>query len=51
MAAEHAETVVASDIDHLAVEQMYRDEELPKNILPLVQNVVDPSPDWGWRNQ
>jgi hypothetical protein len=21
-----------------------------RNILPLVQNVVDPSPDWGWRN-
>jgi len=51
VAARHAEQVVASDIDPLAVEQMYRDEELPKNILPLVQNVVDPSPDWGWRNQ
>jgi SAM-dependent methyltransferase len=43
--------VVATDIDHVAVERLYRDKEAPDNILPLVQNLADPSPNWGWRNQ
>jgi len=43
--------VVATDIDHLAVERLYRDKEAPDNILPLVQNLADPSPNWGWRNR
>lgn len=52
IAAQHAVQVLAMDIDHYAVERMYRKnaaEGVP-NILPLVQNAVDPSPDWGWRN-
>ena len=43
--------VVATDIDHVAVERLYLDEETPDNILPLVQNLADPSPNWGWRNR
>lgn len=53
IAARHADTVLAMDIDHYAVERMYRknNEEGAENILPLVQNVCDPSPNWGWRNR
>ncbi len=50
IAASHCGQVVSTDIDHLAVERLYRDEARPANILPLVQNVADPSPNWGWRN-
>ncbi|NND44215.1 MAG: methyltransferase [Xanthomonadales bacterium] len=49
LAAKNCEQVIASDIDHLAVERLFRDENIPANILPLVQNVADPSPNWGWR--
>jgi SAM-dependent methyltransferase len=42
--------VVATDIDHVAVERLYLDPGIPENILPLVHNVTDPSPNWGWRN-
>jgi len=53
IAARHADQVLAMDIDHFAVERMYRRnaEEGIENVLPLVQNVVDPSPNWGWRNR
>ena len=50
VAAKHCRQVVATDIDHLAVERLYSDPDMPGNILPLVQNVADPSPNWGWRN-
>jgi SAM-dependent methyltransferase len=50
IAAKHCRQVVATDIDHLAVERLYTDPDMPGNILPLVQNVADPSPNWGWRN-
>lgn len=52
IAARHARQVLAMDIDHFAVERMYRKNTADgvSNILPLVQNVVDPSPNWGWRN-
>ena len=50
IAAQHCTQVVATDIDHFAVERLYRDPETPANVLPLVQNVADPSPNWGWRN-
>ncbi len=51
IAAEHAETVVALDADHLAVEYLYQHlkTDAEKNILPLVMNLSDPSPNWGWR--
>ncbi len=52
IAAERSASVVAMDADHLAVDKLYRAlkaERVP-NILPLVVNVTDPSPNLGWRN-
>ena len=51
IASEGCSQVVSSDIDHVAVERVFLNPDTPKNILPLVQNVADPSPNWGWRNQ
>ena len=41
------------DLDHFAVERLYRETRDTGliNILPLVQNIADPSPNWGWRNR
>jgi len=52
IAARHARQVVAMDLDHFAVERLYREVRSGEdgNILTLVQNVADPSPNWGWRN-
>ena len=52
IAARHARQVLAMDLDHFAVERLYRElrAEDRSNILTLLQNVVDPSPNWGWRN-
>jgi hypothetical protein len=51
IAAAECERVVSTDIDHVAVERIFLNPETPENILPLVQNVADPSPNWGWRNR
>jgi hypothetical protein len=53
IAARHAGQVLAMDLDHFAVERLYREirDEKGSNILTLVQNVADPSPSWGWRNR
>ncbi len=53
IAAQHASSVVAMDLDHFAVERLYRETREAKlsKILPLVQNIADPSPNWGWRNR
>jgi SAM-dependent methyltransferase len=51
IAAGLCQQVVSMDIDHVAIERLYRDKEAPDNILPLVQNLADPSPNWGWRNR
>jgi len=53
IAAEHASIVLAMDLDHFAVERLYRElkETSMTRILPLVQNIADPSPSWGWRNR
>lgn len=50
IAAEHSELVIAMDVDQLAVERLYRNPDImsSKRILPLVQNLADPSPAWGW---
>jgi hypothetical protein len=50
--ADRAKSVVAMDADHLAVDKLYRalKSEQATNILPLVVNVTDPSPNLGWRN-
>ena len=56
IAARHAETTVAMDIDPLAIERFYQALRLEPassrpNILPLVNDLVDPSPDRGWRGR
>lgn len=53
IAARHARQVLAMDLDHFAVERLYRGirSEGAGNILTLVQNVADPSPNRGWRNR
>lgn len=51
IAAANADYVIASDADHLAVEQLYQTlkAEGDTSILPLVQNLTEPSPSLGWR--
>jgi len=51
--AEHATWVVAVDVDHLAVEHLYRALRAggPQNILPLIGNLADPAPALGWRHR
>lgn len=51
IAAAHCQQVVSMDIDHVAVERLFLDRNTPANILPLLQNVADPSPNRGWRNR
>lgn len=53
IAARHADQVLALDRDHFAVERLYREIRSRglKAIQPLVQDVVDPSPNWGWRQR
>ncbi len=51
IAAAECSQVVSMDIDHVAVEHLFLNPETPGNILPLVQNIADPSPNWGWRNR
>lgn len=50
-AAEHADYVLALDGDHLAVERMYGALKQERNdvILPLLTDIVNPSPALGWR--
>jgi precorrin-6B methylase 2 len=52
IAAERANYVVAMDADHQAIDKLYRalKSERVSNILPLIVNVTDPSPNLGWRN-
>jgi SAM-dependent methyltransferase len=53
IAAESADHVIALDADHATVEALYlrlRDEGR-EDILPLVMDVTDPSPDRGWRGR
>lgn len=48
--AKYADTVIAMDADHLAIDRLYRTlkDEGNHNILPLISNVSDPSPNLGW---
>jgi hypothetical protein len=51
VAAQHADHVVSMDGDWMAIEHLYRrlkPEGEPKNILPLVVNLADASPNQGW---
>ncbi len=51
IAAENSDYVLAMDGDHLAVERLYQSlkAERCETILPLVANLVDASPNQGWR--
>src|SRR2546428_10285476 len=51
IAAENARYVVAMDTDQLVIERLYQTLKSEGNttILPLVHNVVDSSPNLGWR--
>ncbi len=51
--AEHGGYVVAVDSDDVTVDVMYRSlhQDGITNILPLVMNLVDPSPARGWRGE
>lgn len=51
IAAQRADHVVAVDYDDVTVDAMYRSlrEDGVGNVLPLVMNLLDPSPNRGWR--
>lgn len=53
IAAKHADYVVAADFDEGAIDPLYRALRAENNtkILPLVLDLVDPSPGIGWRNR
>jgi hypothetical protein len=51
IAAAECSQVISTDIDHAAVERLFLNPQTPENILSLVQNIADPSPNWGWRNR
>jgi hypothetical protein len=53
LVAPHAGLVVAMDRDHLAVDLLFRRlrDEGPANVLPLVVDLLDPSPGIGWRGR
>jgi hypothetical protein len=52
VAAEHARMVVAVDFDEAVVDALYRRLAAAGDtrVLPLVGDLVDPSPGLGWRN-
>ena len=52
IAAESSQYVIAADIDDLVIDRLYRTlrKDGPANILPIVVDIVDPSPGLGWRN-
>ncbi len=49
VASRNCEQVLALDVDHPSLDRLFQEPDRPQNILPLLQNVLDPSPDWGWR--
>lgn len=51
--AEHFRTVIASDLDYLAVEKMHAALKQEKNntVLPLVLDLSNPSPGIGWASE
>ena len=53
LAAERSRYVVALDADDAVVERLYRElkEEGSTSILPLVVDVLDPSPGLGWKGR
>ncbi len=53
LVAGDADHVVAFDGDHLVVDVLYRSlrQDGPGNIIPLVQDISQPSPGLGWRGR
>jgi len=53
LAAQHAETVLAIDSDHLTVDRLFLalNSERNRTITPMVCNLADPAPALGWRLQ
>ncbi|MDY7100412.1 MAG: class I SAM-dependent methyltransferase [Actinomycetota bacterium] len=53
LVADHAERVVAADVDHLVVDRLYRSlrDEGETRITPVVADLADPSPSLGWRHR
>ncbi|MGH9379749.1 MAG: class I SAM-dependent methyltransferase [Thermoanaerobaculia bacterium] len=51
LAAEHADYVVALDADRSVVDRLFEQcrREGRKNLLPLVADLANPSPNQGWR--
>ena len=51
LAAEHANHVLALDADELVLDELFRSLESggPVNVLPILQDLADPSPGIGWR--
>lgn len=52
IAARFCDHAVAMDADPLAIERLYLELQAGSgtaNVLPLVNNLADPSPDQGWR--
>ena len=50
IAARHSEIVVAVDGDHEALDALYHEvrEGREQNVVPLVMDLANPSPDQGW---
>lgn len=53
LAADSSDQVVALDADEGAVDRLYQSlqREGPRNILPLVLDIANPSPGLGWRER
>ena len=51
LASKNSNYVIAMDYDHATVERLYSElkSEESDNILPLVVNLANPSPNHGWR--
>ena len=53
LASKHCDYVLAMDSDTFCIEKLYSDlkKSNGKNILPLVMNLSNPSPEIGWANE
>ena len=51
LAAQHADYVLALDADELVLNELFRYLQSggPGNVLPILQDLADPSPGIGWR--
>ncbi len=51
IAARSARHVLAFDVDHGAVDRHFRRKDAPPNVLPLLQDLTNPSPALGWGHE